>query len=96
LAKSPKPIQIDQTSNKDSSSHEEEGPTSETQLDSELISLTEIPTSQAALDTILADLEISTPETLETPAKAPKKKRIRKDDDYWKTHVGERKSTRES
>jgi len=89
LAKSPKPIQIDQTSNKDSSSDEEEGPTSKNQLDSE-----SIPTPQAALDTILA--EISTPETLETPAKAPKKKRIRKDDDYWKTHVGERKSTRES
>jgi len=88
LAKSPsKPIQIDQTSNKDSSSDEEEGPTSENKLDSE-------PIPQAALDTILA--EISTPETLETLAKAPKKKRICKDDDYWKPHVGQRKSTKES
>jgi len=31
--------------------------------------------------------------TLETSTKAPKKKRIRKDNDYWSKHVGERKST---
>jgi len=68
LAKSPKPI--DQTFSKDSSSDEEEEPTSENPLDTE-------PTPQAAPDIILA--EIPTPET---SAKAPKKKRIRKDDDY--------------
>jgi len=98
LAKSPKPIQNDQTSSEDSSSDEWDVPTSENQPSPTT------PTPQAALDTILTEMSTSIVPSLElpneqetyTPALKVKKERKKKDTAYWDKTVGKReKSTRE-